>query len=150
MPTHRLQSDQPKSAARERVRFTSFAFNRAVTGRARAHVKLEHDGKEFIGEAEGVSTPISDLRLGADAVVRALQEFLGVRLNVEVLGVKLVRSFDADVAIVSVKMHGATEDALVGCCLAERDPVRASALAVLNATNRIVEQVISERARQRA
>jgi hypothetical protein len=145
-----LQSEEPRSAARERVRFTSFAFHRAATGKARAQVKLEHDGKEFMGEAEGVSTPISDLRLGADALVRALQQFLGAGLQLEVLGVKLVRSFDADVAIVSVKLHGATKDALVGCCLAERDPVRASALAVLNATNRIVEQVISERAQHRA
>ena len=124
------------------MRFAAFTFNRSPAGRALAQVELEHEGKRFAGESQGVSSPTADLRLGADAALRALQSFLGSGMVLELAGAKLVRAFDADVAIVSVKARGAVGDTLVGCCLADRDPVRAASLAVLNATNRVVENYI--------
>jgi hypothetical protein len=142
-----MQQENAHSAAvartaRVRVRFADYAFNRSPAGRAHVKIELEHNAKRFIGEAQGVSSPTTDLRLGADAALQALQRFLGSGVSFELGGVKLVRAFDADVAIVSVKARGTIGDMLVGCCLADRDPVRASALAVLNATNRVVENCI--------
>ena len=61
-------------------------------------------------------------------------------LGFELLGVKAVRAFDATVVIVSLAATGGegTDQRVVGSVLTETDPARAAALAVLNATNRIL------------
>jgi hypothetical protein len=57
----------------------------------------------------------------------------------ELLGVKAVRAFDATVVIVSLSTNAEGSDQrVVGSVLTEQDPARAAALAVLNATNRIL------------
>ena len=57
----------------------------------------------------------------------------------ELLGVKAVRAFDATVVIVSLSTNGeGTDRRVVGSVLTEDDAARAAALAVLNATNRIL------------
>jgi hypothetical protein len=55
------------------------------------------------------------------------------------VGVKAVRAFDATVVIVSLGMPG-QKDAprVVGSYLTDGDPPRGAALAVLNATNRLI------------
>lgn len=128
---------------RERLRFASFACHRSPAGRTRVEVELEFRGKRFSGTVEGSSSAVADLRIAADAAARALQAYLAEGPKVDLVGVKLVRGFDADVAIVSVR-YGSQPGQLVGCCLADRDPVRAAALAVLNATNRLIEIRILE------
>lgn len=142
------QGSQPNDSAggakRERLRFGAFTFTRSPAGRSVVQVELEHDGKKFVGRTEGQSSPVADLRLGADAAIQAVQAFLAGGLRLELIGVKLVRAFDANVAIVSVTRRPAAGGLLVGCCLADRDPVRAAALSVLNATNRIIEIYIAE------
>jgi|SRR5687768_3980574 hypothetical protein len=139
------QSNYPPGAAkRERLKFGAFTFTRSPAGRSVVQVELEHDGKKYVGRAEGSSSPVADLRLGADAAIQAVREFLAGGMGLELLGVKLVRAFDANVAIVSVTRRPAAGGLLVGCCLADRDPVRAAALSVLNATNRIIEIYIAE------
>jgi len=56
-----------------------------------------------------------------------------------VLGVKAVRAFDATVVIVSLSAKtDASASRLVGSYLTENDPPRGAALAVLNATNRLL------------
>jgi predicted RNase H-like nuclease (RuvC/YqgF family) len=61
-------------------------------------------------------------------------------VSFELLGVKAVRAFDATVVIVSLATHGgeSSDQRVVGSVLTEVDPGRAAALAVLNATNRIL------------
>ena len=61
------------------------------------------------------------------------------QIGFELLGVKAVRAFDATVVIVSIAVQsdGATQR-VVGSYLTDADPARGSALAVLNATNRIL------------
>lgn len=57
----------------------------------------------------------------------------------ELLGVKAVRAFDSTVIIVSLATQG--DDGghrVVGSYLTENDAARGAALAVLNATNRIL------------
>ena len=57
----------------------------------------------------------------------------------ELLGVKAVRAFDANVIIVSLATHGESAGhRVVGSYLTEEDAARGAALAVLNATNRIL------------
>lgn len=123
---------------RERLGFGNFTFTRSPAGRCVAQVDLEYDGRKVSGKCEGQSSPLGDLRLGAEAAMNAIDSFTDGRLKLELLGVKLVRAFDANVVIVSCAQRSARSQRLVGCYLADRDVVRGAALAVLNATNRVL------------
>ena len=81
----------------------------------------------------------------AKAAIEAIESFSQGGLGLELMGVKLVRAFDANVIIVSATQRSARSTRLVGCYLADRDPVRGAALAVLNATNRVLGNYISTR-----
>jgi hypothetical protein len=142
------QASQPVdtgSVRRERLSFGSFTFTRSPAGRCIVQVELEYNGKRFVGKTEGQSSPIGDLRLGAEAAIEAIEAFSQNSLGLELMGVKLVRAFDANVIIVSVTQRSARGTRLVGCYLADRDAVRGAALAVLNATNRVLGNYISTR-----
>lgn len=132
------QSDPNANVRRERLSFGSFTFNRTPAGRCVVQVELEYDGKRFVGRLEGQSSPIGDLRLGAEAALQAVENFAQGGLGLELMGVKLVRAFDANVVIVSCTQRSARGTRLVGCYLADRDAIRGAALAVLNATNRVL------------
>ena len=138
------QSDATPAKS-DRLRFTSFTFTRSPAGRVLAQVELEHDGRPFVGRAEGQSSPVGDLRLGAEAAMQAVEQFSQGGLGLELMGVKLVRAFDANVVIVSCTQRTARGTRLVGCYLADRDAVRGAALAVLNATNRVLGNYLSTR-----
>lgn len=129
----------------ERLKFSSFTFTRSPAGRCTVQVELEYDGKRFVGRTEGQSSPIGDLRLGAEAAMQAVESFAQGRLGLELMGIKLVRAFDANVVVVSCTQRTSRGTRLVGCYLADRDAVRGSALAVLNATNRILGNYLTTR-----
>ena len=134
-------------AAGERLRFHDFAFQRLASGRCRAKVVLAAaDGRQFSGEAEAVISQAGELRCCADATVRALERVVQPKLGFELLGVKAVRAFDATVVIVSLSARQeARASRLVGAYLTEDDPPRGAALAVLNATNRILGNFFATR-----
>jgi hypothetical protein len=129
----------------DRLKFGSFSFTRSPAGRCTVQVELEYAGKRYVGRTEGQSSPIGDLRLGAEAAMQAVESFAQGRLGLELMGIKLVRAFDANVVVVSCTQRSSRGTRLVGCYLADRDPVRGSALAVLNATNRILGNYLSTR-----
>ena len=126
----------------ERLRFAEFVLDRLPNGRCRAKVGLTwRDSEAFMGESEGLASQAGELRCAAQACVEALcQAVAQTGLGFELLGVKAVRAFDATVVIVSLATTGVegTDQRVVGSVLTESDPARAAALAVLNATNRIL------------
>jgi hypothetical protein len=124
----------------ERLRFQEFTFQRLPNGRCRAKVVLTwSDGREFVGESDGVTSQAGELRCSAVAAVQALARATDPKLDLEVLGVKAVRAFDATVVIVSLSVRAEERASrLVGSYLTETDPPRGAALAVLNATNRLL------------
>src|SRR5687768_5572514 len=83
-----------REAKRERLRLAAFTFTRSPAGRSLVQVELEHEGKTFVGRTEGSSSPLGELRLGADGALQALRAFAGNELGVELIGVKLVHAFD--------------------------------------------------------
>src|SRR5438132_891903 len=86
------------------------------------------------------------VRCGAAATVRALERVVQPKLAFELLGVKAVRAFDATVVIVSLSARQeARASRLVGAYLTETDAPRGAALAVLNATNRILGNFFATR-----
>lgn len=130
----------PNSKAPDRLRFTDFTLDRLANGRCRARVVLTWiDDVEYVGESEGLSSQAGELRCAAQACVECLVRAVGNSVRFELFGVKAVRAFDSTVVIVSLALSGeAGAHRLVGCCLTEIDAARGAALAVLNATNRIL------------
>ena len=131
----------PSLGPAARLRFEEFTFERLPNGHCRAHVVLcwAADGRRFVGDAEGVISQAGELRCAAQATVRALEHAAQPGLGFEVLGVKAVRAFDATVVIVSLSARSQDSvSRLVGSYLTQADPSRGAAIAVLNATNRLL------------
>jgi hypothetical protein len=148
------QSDSPPSSIvtqaqlrRERLRFTEFKFRRTPDGHCTAEVELEWiEGTRVRGKAAGQSSATVDLRVAAEAALRAIEMFADNTLEFELIGVKGIRAFDATVIIVSIAVkRGEGPQKLLGACLVEDDPVRGAAVAVLNATNRVLGNFIATR-----
>ena len=134
-------------ARQERLRFSDFAFERTPSGQVSCLVTLEFGPGELIsGKASGQASPAGDVRLGAEATIRALESFTEKSLTFDLIGVKVVRAFDANIVISSLMQRGDDgPDRLLGCYLAEGDLVRGAALSVLNATNRVMGNFILSR-----
>ena len=131
----------PEPRYPDRLKFAEFSLDRLANGRCRARVVLTwQEGNEFLGESEGLGSQAGELRCAAEACVMALTKAVKEELRFELLGVKAVRAFDANVVIVSMAVPEQNEThRLVGCFLTEdADPTKGAALAVLNATNRIL------------
>lgn len=128
-----------------RLRFIGFDFERLPNGRCRAKVTLLWDpSSEYVGTHEALGSEAGELRCAAQATLNAIQEAVTGRgdLTCELLGVKSVRAFDTTVLIVSlVAQHEGTSQRLVGSFLAEDRPERGAAVAVLNATNRLLGNI---------
>ncbi len=124
----------------DRLRFSHFEIERLVNGRCRADVRLTwQDESEYHGESAGLASQAGELRCAAQACVNALAKSVEGKVTFELFGVKAVRAFDSTVIIVSLAaQNGDGGHRLVGCCLTDEDPARGAALAVLNATNRIL------------
>jgi hypothetical protein len=129
---------------RERLRFVDFAIIRTRGGACEVEVALQWPGGErIVGRATGPSSPMGDLRIAADAAVRALEEFTGGQSRFALVAFKVVRAFDSNLVVVSVGHGPQPRGRLIGCFLADTDLPRAAALAVLNATNRILGNYIA-------
>jgi hypothetical protein len=127
------------TGAQERVRFSGFHFARTKSGQCTAEVTLTFRGVDHVGRAIGPSSPLGELRASAEACMRALEDFAPDAAGLELLGVKQVRAFDSNLAVVSIGMRSeGSMIRLVGCYLASDDVNRGAAIAVLNATNRVV------------
>ncbi|HKI95697.1 MAG TPA: hypothetical protein VJ992_10450 [Gemmatimonadales bacterium] len=134
-----------RAVRRERLRFVDFDFDRLANGRCRARVTLEWSpGEPMVGDAEGLGSDAGALRCAAEATLDAIEHAVDGRVEFELLGVKAVRAFDAMVLIVSLSSRTAGEHhRLVGSYLAEEDSPRGAAIAVLNATNRLLGNIFS-------
>lgn len=132
---------------RERLRFNNFRFGRTPAGVCSAEVELEWvDGVRVAGKATGPSSPMGDIRVAADATLRALESFSGGTMSFELAGIKALRAFDANIVIVAVSMRlPEGPKRLLGVYLAEHEPVRGAVVAVLNATNRVLGNFIATR-----
>jgi len=111
------------------------------SGRAAAEVELEWGGQAYSERAEGEASPPLELRLAATATLKALEGILRGRVQFSLLGIKSFRAFDTDVVVVLMRTDQGAP--LVGASLASGDPYRAAALAVLNATNRVLGNYLS-------
>jgi hypothetical protein len=124
----------------ERLRFAEFVLDRLSNGRCRVRVGLTwRESEQFAGACEGLASEAGELRCAAQACVAALTQAVAGSLTFELLGVKAVRAFDSTVVIVSLSIQQQSGvQRVVGSYLTDTDAARGAALAVLNATNRIL------------
>lgn len=121
---------------RRRVRFVSARLATPRTGRVRAEVALEWDGQTFADSVEGETGSAMELRHAAQATLAALGTILHGRMRFTLVGIKSFRAFDTDVVVVLLRTDNVNP--LIGASLDTSDPYRSAALAVLNATNRVL------------
>jgi hypothetical protein len=126
----------PTPEPRRRVRFVSSRLATPRVGRARAEVELEWGGQTFADAVEGETGSAMELRHAAQATLGALGGILKGRMQFTLVGIKSFRAFDHDVVVVLLRTDNVNP--LIGASLATSDPYRSAALAVLNATNRVL------------
>ena len=119
------------------VRFERARLEPVAPDRCAAQVELRSAAATYVGRAEGGCMDVDGLRAAARATADALQDLGDVVL---VDGVDVVPAFGEPAVVVRVTAeHEGETRRLVGFCLAGDDPLRATVLAVLNATNRFLE-----------
>lgn len=126
----------PAPEPRRRVRFVSARLATPRVGRVRAEVELEWGGQTFADAVEGETGNAMELRHAAQATLGALGGILDGRMQFTLVGIKSFRAFDTDVVVVLLRTDNVNP--LIGASLATTDPYRSAALAVLNATNRVL------------
>ena len=129
----------------ERLRFVDFQFATEPNGRCHAEVTLAHGTDvRWRGTAEGLASDAGEMRCAAEATLKAIEASARGSITFELLGVKAVRAFDTIVLIVSVVSRGSGQThRLVGSFLADQQHTRGAALAVLNATNRVMGNIFA-------
>ena len=123
----------------QRLKFLSVELENIGSETVRTTVELRARASRSVnGTAECPATKGAELRCAALATVDAVCNGVGTsKSDMQFLGVRSVKAFDATVVIVALAVR--FEDGmrrLVGAYLAESDQVRGAAIAVLNATNR--------------
>ena len=106
-------------------------------------VSLEwKEGELFHGSSLALNTPEGRVRAGAASTMEAAGGILTGGLQLELRGIKVVRAFDSQVVLVSLRgFSDSAQYELIGSTTApEGDLVEGGALAVLDAINRIMEK----------
>ena len=105
-------------------------------------VTLRRGAETIVGEAEGSETEKSRVDLSARATLAAIGMVDGASRRMTLEGARVVQAFDREVVMVGVLVRtGRASTLLMGSCEIRDSAETASALAVLNATNRWIEGV---------
>lgn len=129
-----------------RLRFVACRLERAPSAMTRVTVELDGPthGQRIHSRAEGSTCVGGDLRLAAQAMLDALVKATQGALRFDLIGVKPIRAFDTNVVVAAVVAHvDGMSRRLVGTAIVDEDPITGAALAALNATNRVVAQVLA-------
>ena len=106
-------------------------------------VTLRRGGELYVGEAEGQDAgDKARVELAARAAVQAILLAEGTGRTLSLEGAKVITAFDRELVLVGLQGRtGRATQLLTGSCELKDSTETASALAVLNATNRWVEGV---------
>jgi hypothetical protein len=103
-------------------------------------VKLQKRGRSFVGRHKnGSSAVVDEISHAAEATLDALRQVVGKDTNVAIKTVGPVAALHQSfvLAVVDVTIQGKTHS-LMGVCPLSLNPSRDAALAVLDATNRVL------------
>jgi hypothetical protein len=105
-------------------------------------VTLRRGKEQFVGEAEGFESDRSRVEIAARAALAAIALCDGGGMKLSYEGGKMIDAFDRQLVLVGVTVtQGRNRIFLTGSCEVKENLETASALAVLNATNRWIEGV---------
>ena len=135
---------------RSRLRFDSLEHVTTPDGSGRVSVRLEWGGEFFEGTVSCLETQQGILKAASQAALSAtLQSTAALEagsIHLEVVGVKAVRAFDGWVVVTRINgAAGGDTYRLLGAapCEGEEDLPGAAVKAVLNASNRVMEQRVA-------
>ena len=140
------------NTVRSRLKFDALEHVKTPDGSGRVSVRLEWAGESFEGTVscletqQGVIKAASQATLIATLASTRANSAEGDPLELEVVGVKAVRAFDGWVVVTRVNGHHGSDDLrLLGAapCEREEDLPGAAVKAVLNASNRVMEQRVA-------
>jgi hypothetical protein len=128
-------------ASRRRVVFQGLEFEPAGSMRVRVKVTLDVAGEDpATAEEEVADTTRSRVQAAARAAVAVLDRKLPDG-TIELEGVRILEAFDSDVMVAGVRaISGRSTRLLAGCAVVSESPEQAAVLAVLDATNRWLQQ----------
>jgi hypothetical protein len=140
-PEEKPQPQQPAVEAvsdrRRRLYFEDVEVRRSRSRGVLCRVTLRKGEESFVGEAEGMETERSRVELAARAALVAITQAEGGERSLALDGATTVVAFDREFVFVGVTAKVARESMmLTGSCEIKDSPETASALAVLDATNR--------------
>jgi len=120
-----------------RVRFVAASAEREPGSRVRVGVEVSFQDRSYRAEAEGIGTETIEIRLAALATLEAIREVTGTR-PFGLVGVKLMRAFDADVILVALRDPEIEGTKYIGAVAVRTTHVAGAAAAVMDATNRVL------------
>ena len=122
---------------RRRLYFEDVEVRRSRVKGVTCRVTLRKGDESFVGEAEGLESERSRLDLAARAALTAIMQAEGRARILSVDGVKTIEAFDREFVFVGVTARVQRDTQLLtGSCEIKDSAETASALAVLDATNR--------------
>lgn len=137
-------------SVRSRLRFDSLEHVTTPDGSGRVSVRLEWGGEFFEGTVSCLETQQGVLKAASQAALAATLASTSTvtpnRIDLEVVGVKAVKAFDGWVVVTRINgKAGADSYRLLGAapCEDEVDLPGAAVKAVLNASNRVMEQRVA-------
>jgi hypothetical protein len=131
--------DTVNGQAQRLIRFVRAEVRQLTRDSCQAEVEIDLRGiGPFTATAAGPVEELDQLRTVARATADALSAAFDARgVKVRVVSIQQMTSLTQRTVVVTVAVaRGSDQRNLAGVCDATRDPVRAAALAVLNATNR--------------
>jgi hypothetical protein len=145
-PAYEAEEPAPQDAA-VRLRFLG-AAHEEIEGRVIVRVRLEWEGREYVGEAVELAAGSGRVRAGATAALRAATAACAGRARIELEAASLVKAMNREYALVSALASAAAlgrQPLLLSGAkpLDELEPVEtAAALAALKAANRVIGLIV--------
>ena len=132
---------------RQRLRFEDFQLVRFPNGRSRVTVRMDWtQGRSYSGEAEGNQTLEGEVKASAEAALRAASGASDGKLDMDLRGTKALRVFDSWVVVVMVRawVEEGPLQLLGAYPCPDEDTPRGAAMAVLDATNRVLQGYLAD------
>ena len=121
----------------ERVRFVAASAERQPGSRVLVSIEVGFDDRSHVAEAEGIGTETIEIRMAAVATLEAIRELTDTP-PFQLVGVKLLRAFDAEVILVALRDLESEGTRYIGAVPVRTTHVAAAAAAVMDATNRVL------------
>lgn len=123
---------------------------RVTLGLRLAGARRDTAERTFTGQASGVGDAILEPRLAVEATLAAIAEATDRPEPFRLIGIKVVAAFDTRVVLVCIRSRQGSPRPLVGAVPSQGDIARTAAMATLDATNRLVVQLLRSSEAERA